>query len=937
MSFVYERPIRPANLTFGGGEAPFSELWASSRELAMYADNFNADEKALEEAYDRRIDAINSAIGVSVKNPMRQPTAAPRAAGVSVGQIKTREQWMADFDRHISLLIRQHPEARDAISPGMPVIEEAKQLAREAEARFGRAASSRQDFFGKWSAMIGGGMAGGLRDPVQVATLMAGGGPGAARSVAGRILTVAVKEMVINGAVEAAMQPKVQAWREKAGLEAGFVEAARNTVFAAAAGGLFGLGGQMVAEAGRAVFKGRLLDSASALAAAGLDLASPLAKSLKGAPVDSPGDLVAIREALPPEARGALDARAADATIGPAPDEARQAEALRFAEDPQEGRISFDDVRGELTAEMGSRPTGRQPQSLLAFLASEGGLRADGDLSARNAERWFGQGGRLVRKDGGMSLDEARRKAVAAGYLDDTPFDGGVSTSTVDDLLAAIDDELAGQKVYSRKDGDAGELTRAQRAFDDNLAMIERTLAELQGVTTDDMPIEIKRRAADLMIRGDADAETALERAIMEDYYGGEPERALAYDDGQEIPFAPDDRPGGAQQRGDAASAVGGADGAGERGFASDGAEPGSLGEAQGRPAAVDERLIVNPIDPALSAEAKIAALNKLTEENAPIIKDLIGRIDARFGTKSKANVKEPGRIAEKAKRPSILATKPWHDVEHIRDSYRFKTILGDLSDLAAIIKMVTDDGIEIVKVDLEKVLRPKEWGFRIAALDLRMRNGQLFEYYLPVREIEAVKGSMHKVFERWRNRDISEFTEEDWAEYARDIDLSYETYRAAFNAYLDRTGQDETAVRAALESVARSTAPSTGPKSFMYSSADTPPRAQVPFGERTAAKPSRPNTAMRPSGAMETRSVISDTDNPSELGRQDAPYGEPAGGVDDPTSAEEAALTDAMLKELDPDGSLAESFGPAAELKSDADELSELATFLTHCKVGDA
>lgn len=665
MSFIYEKPLAPALPTFGGGQATFGELWNSSRDLAVYADNFNADESALEEAYDRRIDRIMTATGIAVKNPLRQPTAAPRGAGTSAGQIKTRGQWMADFDRHISALVKQHPEARDAISPGMPVAEEAKAIARQAEAAFGRDVASRTDFAGKWAAAIGGGFAGGLRDPVQVATLLAGGGPGAARTIAGRVLTVAVKEMVINGAVEAAMQPKVQAWREKAGLEAGFVEGARNTVFAAAAGGLFGIGGQMVEELGRALFKGRLLDSAAALAAEGLDPASPMARTLKGAPEDSQIDLNGIREALPPEARGALDARAADnlaAGVPPTraailfrgklyeadlhadaleklrrsfgyskevdaeieelpegafgysmggaygrtaagaqvkfelnakygPEEVLLSDALRFAEDPDANPINLGELRRELAQEMGPRPSGRQPVSLLTFLAREGGLAEAGDLTAMDAGRWFGQGGRLVRKEGGLSLDEARRRAVEAGYLRETGFEGGVAVSTVDDLTDAIAAELAGQKVFSRLDADADVVKQLQRQHDDSVALIDQVIGKLEGVMSDDLSPQLKRRAADIMLADEtADPEIALERAVMEDYYGGEPERALTYDDGEAIPFETtpfetDDGARGADQRDDAARIGGGADRRPEGSLDPDGGQSGDFGEAQSRPA----------------------------------------------------------------------------------------------------------------------------------------------------------------------------------------------------------------------------------------------------------------------------------------------------------------------------------------------------------------
>lgn len=579
MSFLREKPYDPVGATFGGGQAPFSDVWNSARDIAVYADNFNAEEMAFEEAINRRIDAVMSATGVAVKNPYYDT----RRPGLPRGAVDyLRSQNMPEFYRSLATLEQRYPDQARVIRAGVPIEEDAKLVARQAEERFGRVLASRQDTAGKWTAMLGGSLAGSFRDPVQVATLIAGGGPGAARTISGRILGVTVKEMAINGATEAAMQPKVQAWREKAGLPHGVTEAVRNVTLAAVLGGAFGGLVQGVVEGlGRLGFKGRALDSASAQASQAAEPGSPMARALNESPEAAQEVLEPIRDALAPEARGALDARAADRPG----DEARQADAIAFAEDPQSGRVSFDDVRSELTGDLGARPSGRQPQSLLGFLASEGGLRLDGDLSAMNAERWFGQGGRLVRKEGGLSLDEARRRAVAAGYLDDTAFEGGVSTSTVDDLLAAIGDELAGTKLYSRHDGDAGELARLQRAYDDNLATIDRSIAALQNVTTDELPAEIKRRAAELMIRGDADAETALERAIMEDYYTGEPERALTYDDGNEIPFSTDDRPGGAQQRGDVAPAGTGAGRPGERSLAEDGAEPGAPGEAQGRPA----------------------------------------------------------------------------------------------------------------------------------------------------------------------------------------------------------------------------------------------------------------------------------------------------------------------------------------------------------------
>jgi hypothetical protein len=122
-----------------------------------------------------------------------------------------------------------------------------------------------------------------------------------------------------------------------------------------------------------------------------------------------------------------------------------------------------------------------KPVSLLEFLASCGGLRSDdrlitevrGSIGGNVLVPRFGP---LVREPrqlstaarmGGhkapMFLDMAREAAVSAGYLQDTAWEGGVSTSTISDLLNAIDDEARGRKVYPH-----GELPFEPNDMDDN-------------------------------------------------------------------------------------------------------------------------------------------------------------------------------------------------------------------------------------------------------------------------------------------------------------------------------------------------------------------------------------------------------------------------------------------------------------------------------------
>lgn len=113
-----------------------------------------------------------------------------------------------------------------------------------------------------------------------------------------------------------------------------------------------------------------------------------------------------------------------------------------------------------------SRPSYERPVKpvcLTEFLASCGGIRSDDKLITEVRESVGGNVrtpcGMLIRdprqvstaaRMGGirapMFLDMARETAVEGGYLQDR--EAGVSTSTISDLLTAIDDEARGQKHY---------------------------------------------------------------------------------------------------------------------------------------------------------------------------------------------------------------------------------------------------------------------------------------------------------------------------------------------------------------------------------------------------------------------------------------------------------------------------------------------------------
>lgn len=127
--------------------------------------------------------------------------------------IERKRQYFAD---KVAEAARRIPDQAVADRLNRSIDGDAINIAREADERLGRNLASRPTWAAT-AASIGGALVGGMRDPVQVGSLLIGGGPGAARTVAGRILGTAAREALINGATTAAMQPAVQDWRQRPG------------------------------------------------------------------------------------------------------------------------------------------------------------------------------------------------------------------------------------------------------------------------------------------------------------------------------------------------------------------------------------------------------------------------------------------------------------------------------------------------------------------------------------------------------------------------------------------------------------------------------------------------------------------------------------------------------------------------------------------------
>lgn len=180
----------------------------------------------------------------------------------------------------------------------------------------------------------------------------------------------------------------------------------------------------------------------------------------------------------------------------------------------------------------GGRPTVRErPQSLLEFIAAQGGVKDSDPLIADLMQSFGGKNrgvpgvGMVVTKTG-KSLDAMREAAVEAGYLHDAGASRGtVTESTIEDLLAAVDREARGQKVYPA--GYEGFKSKADLAaeneHDQHLReQYRRDVDQAMETALDDREIgtmrpQFKTRAMTIMQReGIRDPEVAIERALQE-------------------------------------------------------------------------------------------------------------------------------------------------------------------------------------------------------------------------------------------------------------------------------------------------------------------------------------------------------------------------------------------------------------------------------------
>ncbi|WGD31280.1 hypothetical protein AncyloWKF20_05500 [Ancylobacter sp. WKF20] len=377
----YTRPTPPAPLLDAAAEA-----YSASRDLALYVDNTVGRANAIEEAYDRRIDAVHKATGVRLDNPVRLATPPgqwidqARALGLPAdsGPAAAREALVgkaeSDFAARLRELADGLPDTerakRAAIAADQPLMEDARALGRDAANRAATAAPGRP--YTRFLAGLAGGVAGSFRDPLNLGIAAATGPIGFARTGGWLVLRNILGDAVVNAAGEAALQPAIMAWRRELGLDAGLGEAAANIGGAALFGGAIrgaleapGVVRSLRGSEGAAAPQGAPLAATTEAPAtlpaksAGESVRPPEAAPTIRAALDGDEDAMirAAREggdALDPAALAAAEALEADRLLRslrpedvPEGDHARNlAQAVRFAEAPDDEMpaLPFDPV-----------------------------------------------------------------------------------------------------------------------------------------------------------------------------------------------------------------------------------------------------------------------------------------------------------------------------------------------------------------------------------------------------------------------------------------------------------------------------------------------------------------------------------------------------------------------------------------------------------------
>ncbi|MFP5515614.1 MAG: LPD38 domain-containing protein [Alphaproteobacteria bacterium] len=198
-------------------------------------------------------------------------------------------------------------------------------------------------------------------------------------------------------------------------------------------------------------------------------------------------------------------------------------------------------------------PVRPKPVSLFQFLASKGGIRDQrGELRTMDLHRAFVPGkGKLVRPNGGLTLDRARELAEEAGYLRASDRAERFGRTEINDLLEALREESFGRKVFP----EALAPERQTPRLEDQHAMAEEEAASFARSIGVELNDREAAEATRLMVEEGLTADDAVERAMIQEGLALAQEAERGQYEGEEIPFDAIQRQGSGRPGAEAAAA----------------------------------------------------------------------------------------------------------------------------------------------------------------------------------------------------------------------------------------------------------------------------------------------------------------------------------------------------------------------------------------------
>lgn len=230
----------------GGIEAPSTTLWdVASASADAAVRNYNLFSKDLFTGLetDNNAQTYKQLTGRNIQQDAYD--AAPNRdelyKSIGTDSEGSSEKRKAAIDAHVLALRTQDPEKYASLKTSQEIDEtvKAKALAAQAtQAKTTAGATGISSFIGQ----LGGGLAAGLVDPVNLATIPLGAG------LAGGIVKTALVDAGVNVAAEAVNYPFVQKWQKELGQEYGPSTFVENAGIAALFGLVIGGGGKALAH-----------------------------------------------------------------------------------------------------------------------------------------------------------------------------------------------------------------------------------------------------------------------------------------------------------------------------------------------------------------------------------------------------------------------------------------------------------------------------------------------------------------------------------------------------------------------------------------------------------------------------------------------------------------------------------------------------------------